>query len=136
MFDKTLVDEFEETLHFLFAHPEADTGRGRVQDEYFKLASHHLRRWSFQYFQKMSEKTTSLEELAEHLAERERARGKTQNAEQTADHERRIAITLYHVHVPKLQESGVVDFDARSKVIRYLGGPPRDNRFESIDASR
>ena len=136
MFDKTLVDEFEETLHFLFAHPEADTDRGTVQDEYVKFATHHLRRWSLQYFQEMPEKITSLEDLAEHLAERERECGKTRNAEQTADHERRVAISLYHVHIPKLQKSGVVDFDTRSKMIRYLDGPFGDNRLESIDTSR
>ncbi len=136
MVDKTLVTEFEEALEVLFSYPGTPTGRGDVQDEYFKLATHHLRRWSLQYFQGMSEKTISLENLAEHLAERERARDKTRSAEQTADHERRIAISLYHVHIPKLQESGVVDFDARSRMIRYLDGPFGDNRLESFATSR
>jgi len=34
-----------------------------------------------------------------------------------------IRIDLYHVHLPLLNEMGVIDFDYRSETVRYLSHP-------------
>lgn len=33
-----------------------------------------------------------------------------------------VAVSLHHVHLPKLQVSGLVDYDELSGCVRYLGG--------------
>ena len=35
------------------------------------------------------------------------------------DHRERVRTDLYHVHLPKLVDAGVLEFDCRSRTIRY-----------------
>lgn len=39
-----------------------------------------------------------------------------------------IAATVYHVHLPKMAEAGILEYDTRHQDIRYMGNP----RFEEV----
>lgn len=63
------------------------------------------------------EGTAAVEELVDRLVSREA----DLSDEQPADHRERVAAALYHNHLPRLDELGVVEFDRRSGVVRFRG---------------
>ena len=72
---------------------------------------HHLRREVVHYFENgTSDETASLEDLASHIAQR------------VPEMNQEIAtLHLAHIHVPKLQSYGWVEYDPRTQQIRYRG---------------
>ena len=34
-----------------------------------------------------------------------------------------VAVALYHTHIPRLEEAGLIEYDARSRTIRYREDP-------------
>lgn len=61
-----------------------------------------------------------IDELADHVAERSRRRGGPARAD-------RIEAALHHVHLPRLAERGVLEYDRRNGDVRYAG----DERLEA-----
>ena len=59
------------------------------------------------YFRDASEEHASLEDVATVLARRDHA------------DETQVAIRLHHVALPKLDDVGLVDYDARTETVRY-----------------
>lgn len=59
-----------------------------------------------------------LGELVDRVVEREVDAGV---ADGTEAHRQRVAVALHHRFLPKLSEAAVVDYDARSKTVRYWG---------------
>lgn len=59
--------------------------------------------------------TATVADLAEHVADR--------RADATGERpdEDDVLQTIHHVHVPKLADAGVVDYDPRSREVRYWG---------------
>ena len=48
--------------------------------------------------------------------------------DETADDRRHIAIKLHHVALPKLAETGFIDYDARTQTARACEHPPKEWR--------
>lgn len=65
-----------------------------------------------------------LDDLVNSIVEREVEAGV---ASDTEEHRRHVAIALHHKHLPKLADVAVIDYDARSKTVRYWG----DDRIEA-----
>lgn len=61
-----------------------------------------------------------LERLAAQVAETELLVAGS-GSEGPADHEQRIAISLHHVHLPKLASAGVIAYDTDERTCRYRG---------------
>ena len=84
-------------------------------DATLEILAHHDRRAIIDYLRDTDDQTATISELANHLA--------SQKAKQS--HERpgndHIRTTLHHIHMPKLVDAGIVDYDARSQEIRYWG---------------
>lgn len=40
-----------------------------------------------------------------------------------ADDRRRVEVALHHHELPKLEQVGVIEYDARSRTVRYRGHP-------------
>lgn len=79
------------------------------------LLANRERRLILDHLRDSTDSTATVGELVEHLLERK--------AQQTGerpgyDH---VMSTLHHVHVPKLVDSGVVEYDPRRQEIRYWG---------------
>lgn len=63
--------------------------------------------------------TRSIEEVREQVARWEADLGVRSDRE----HRRQLTVTLFHMHLPKLDRMGVLDFDQRTGTIRYHGHP-------------
>lgn len=64
----------------------------------------------------------SLEELARRIAERESQVGDAEAPESS-----HIGYELYHVHLPKFDEAGLVEFDADERTVRPRSIPPLED---------
>lgn len=58
-----------------------------------------------------------LDDLVDRVVERERAA----DHDVPEDHRQRIALSLHHVHLPRLYEANVVEYDWRNGTVRYEG---------------
>lgn len=82
-------------------------------DATLELLANYDRRCILEYLMESQHGTATVDELVEHLLEKQAER----TGERPAyDH---VLTTLHHIHVPKLVDAGVVEYDARSQEIRY-----------------
>ncbi|WP_247001802.1 DUF7344 domain-containing protein [Halosolutus gelatinilyticus] len=91
--------------------------RSRV-DELFDALSHRRRRLVL-YYLKANEQTT-LDELADWVATIE---ARPNGSEATAEQREAAAIDLFHIHLPKLADLKVIEYDRRSGDARYRDPP-------------
>lgn len=88
-----------------------DGGRPRPSGASRESGEH---RHVLSYLREKEGETASFVELVVHLAGEESSRGDASAVE-------RIAVALYYVHLPRLEEAGVVEYDRRSRTVRYRG---------------
>lgn len=79
-----------------------------------------LRRSVIAYFRNAPEDYAPVDDVAAALSRRDHA------------DETRIAIRLHHAALPKLDDVGVVDYDARTRTIRYRGHPDLEHLEGSL----
>jgi len=82
-------------------------------DSLYRSLAHQRRRHLLRYLQTAEESVIKLDTLVEDIVQKE-------SDSLTSDKES-IRIDLYHVHLPLLNEKGVIDFDHRSETVRYQG---------------
>lgn len=51
----------------------------------------------------------------------------------SADDRERVEVELRHAILPKLAEEGYVEYDARSRTVRYRGGPLLERVLDVVD---
>lgn len=94
-------------------------------DRIFDLLSSTRRRQILYYLHNQSEGVATIDELVEYVV--------VQEPEQWADahpHEREVETALHHVHLPKLIEYGVLEYDPRSQTVRYWSQPSLEEWLE------
>ncbi|WP_137283576.1 DUF7344 domain-containing protein [Halorussus salinisoli] len=102
------------------------TGVSLSLDATLELLAHYDRRAILGYLRDTSDDTATIDELVDHLV----AKKTEQTGEQPGrDH---VLSTLHHVHVPKLADAGVIDYDARNKEIRYWGSDRLEEWYDRI----
>lgn len=74
------------------------------------LANHHCRA-ILSDFQYSSDDVASVQDLANEISKQ--AHGGTEQ----------VTIQLHHSALPRLADAGVIDYDSRSKTVRYQGHP-------------
>lgn len=84
-------------------------------DATLALLSNFDRRCILSYLTDQSDGCATVDELVDYLVARKAERSGTRPSH---DH---VLTTLHHVHVPKLADAGVVEYDARSQEIRHRG---------------
>jgi hypothetical protein len=89
-------------------------------DECFELLSNHRRRFTLHYLRR-AENGTELGELAEHVAAWE---NEIPLEELSYDQRKRVYTSLQQVHLPRMDDIGVVEFDDREG--RVTMGPAAD----------
>ena len=87
----------------------------RPLNHVFKLLANRHRRHALSYLVGMDDDTATLGELCGYVAARHA------NAGTAPKHDDELAIGLHHIHLPKLEAAGVIEYDARSQTIRYHG---------------
>lgn len=90
--------------------------QGRTStDELHRLLTNSRRRLLLSYLTGRGDDPASVDDLVDAVAERERP------DPGPATHRDRIAIDLHHVHLPKLADVGVIDYDPVAGTVRYDG---------------
>jgi hypothetical protein len=85
-----------------------------TQDDVFEILSSPRRRYLLYYLRQRQE-PVELTDLAEHVAAWENG---IDPDELTTQERKRVYVSLYQTHVPKLDDAGVVDYDADSGMVR------------------
>ncbi|UPV76608.1 hypothetical protein M0R89_18925 (plasmid) [Halorussus limi] len=95
---------------------------GRSIDQLFETIADRRSRLVLSYFDSASVDAAELDDLVEYVAEREVASSSVDADAADEEYCRRVAISLHHNHLPKLSDDAFVDYDPRSKTVRYWGG--------------
>ena len=66
-----------------------------------------------------SEKSLEYEELVDRVTDRVRDDGTRQGS---AEHRQRVRIALHHSHLPKLDETGMIEYEAETGQVQFVGG--------------
>ncbi|WP_137283396.1 DUF7344 domain-containing protein [Halorussus salinisoli] len=90
------------------------SGRLPQLNQYFDALANERRRYALYYLSRHG--TASEEELARHVVARET--GRSPSALSEAEYERAIS-DLHHKHLPRLADYGLVEFDPRSRMVRF-----------------
>jgi hypothetical protein len=67
-----------------------------------------------------AQSVVTVEEIADELAADEGER-------------RRLALNCHHRHLPKLDDAGLIEYDARSNTVRYWGQPTLEKWLEHLE---
>lgn len=86
--------------------------------------SNESNRYVVEYFCTASENVASLEELAEYTV------GKHETAHSASS--QRVDLDLHHSGLPKLAAVGILDYDPRSKTVRWLSHSIVDVDFNHV----
>lgn len=81
-------------------------------DELLQLVAKRPRRQAIQHLRHGPTGRTTIDELVEVLAER----GPRDDESPDRKH---LAIQLYHIHLPKLADHGLVEFDPETRTVQY-----------------
>ena len=93
----------------------------------YNVLSNPLRRALLEYFHASDEKTASLEDLVSHV------RQYSFDARSVrSDDASFVRTQLHHVHLPKLDEHDVIEYDPRSSTVRYRPDPSFERGIEEI----
>lgn len=111
-------DENDETSATQADIPDAALSLNAI----LELLAHHHRRWILRVLSDASDHTATLDGLVEHLIKQETER----TGEQLGRDQ--IEMQLHHIHLPKLTEAGVIEYDTRSQELRYW----RHDRLEEF----
>jgi len=84
-----------------------------TQDDVFEILSSPRRRYLLHYLRQRQE-AVELTELAEHVAAWENG---VDPDELTTQERKRVYVSLYQTHVPKLDDAGLVDYDSESGMV-------------------
>lgn len=95
-------------------HPEEGLGLTTV----FELLASSRRRYALYRMHASRTGVVQMDDLVEHVAKLEADGNEAGN-----DHRDRIRIDLGHNHVPRLVEAGLVEYDQRSRTLRYRECP-------------
>jgi len=91
-------------------------------DELFELLSNARRRRVRSFLHEADDGAVALDELVDHVV-RQGTDGESGDREAAA-------VALHHVHLPKLADGGVIEYDSRTETVRYRGGPEHDRLRE------
>ena len=84
-------------------------------DALFEAFQQSRRRHAWHYMHSAVEDVFTLDELTDEVLRRE---GTPKPRDEDASD---LAVALHHVHLPKLDDAGLVDYDARDHLVRYSG---------------
>lgn len=100
------------------------------QDALFSLLSNPRRRFILQYLNRTGE-PIKLQDLATEVAAWE---NETDPEALTDKQQKRLYVSLYQTHIPKLEEAGIVDYDGDTGQIRLTGRGDDLNKYLDADA--
>jgi DNA-binding transcriptional ArsR family regulator len=103
---------------------------GLSQDTLFSLLSNQRRRFILQYLNRTGE-TIQLQDLATEVAAWE---NETEPEKLTDKQRKRLYVSLYQTHIPRLEEAGIIDYDRETGEIRLKNRDNDLDRYLDTDA--
>lgn len=100
------------------------------QDDLFSLLSNPRRRFILRHLDR-SEEPIQLQDLATEVAAWE---NETEPENLTDKQRKRVYVSLYQTHIPRLEEAGIVDHDGNTGEIRLTDGDTDIGRYLDEDA--
>lgn len=117
-------------MHGLDTMIDRKSDDGLSPDDSFEILSNARRRYMIDYLHQQGG-AESLSNIADHIAAREYD---TPVDQIDNDQRRRVYISLYQTHLPKLVEYGVVEYDEDEKIVGLTGRVADIDRFLYIDS--
>lgn len=113
-------------------YPLADGGSGSDDgsvsvDRVLELLSQYQRREMIRFLRESSDRVQSLDDVIDHLANAEKERFGTTPGR---DH---LLSVIVHIHGPKLEEAGLLEYDVRRGEIRYMPNERIERFLDRID---
>lgn len=93
--------------------------------EIFDLLSCTRRRYVAYYLYGIDGSAVAVDEVADYVHGIE-------GEEQVSDRRERVRVDLHHAQLPKLDECGAVDYDRRTRTVRYVGWTAFDDWVEWV----
>ena len=93
-------------------------------DIVFDLLADQRRRYALYYLYDVPDDVATVDEIATHVRRLEDDCGRPE------EHERHVLTALQHVHLPKLEDAGIVEHDSRSQTVRYWSRPSLEEWLE------
>ena len=94
------------------ANGARDIGRSQSLDQLFDLLGAMRRRFVLYYLNDVEAEVVPLAELVTHV------RDSGVRAAQVPTDRETIRLALHHVHLPKLEEAGLIEYDPRKEIVR------------------
>jgi|GEM_PF-1106659 len=69
-----------------------------------------------------SEKTLEFDVLVDRVADRVRDEDAKRESDESDEHRQRVRIALHHTHLPKLDEARIIDYEAETGNVQFVGG--------------
>ncbi|GAB7020269.1 DUF7344 domain-containing protein [Halostagnicola bangensis] len=91
-------------------------------DLVFDLLSVQRRRYGLYHLADQDDGIATFDELVDNIYTREDDHGE--------DHRLQIQTSLQHVHLPRLEDAGILEYDTRSDTIRYWEQPTLEEWLE------
>ena len=90
-------------------------------DEFLSTLANQHCRFVLSYFRDSSEEVASVDDLATAVSRRDSVDKK------------HVAIQFHHSALPKLEDAGIIDYDARTNTARYRGHSELENWYNYIE---
>lgn len=108
--DQQGIDEFSKP---------AERERPVSPDRILSVVGNEHRRAILNSLTRASEKTLEYDALVDRVADRI---GDEDTEGVSDEHRQRVRIALHHTHLPKLEEAGIIDYEAKTRHIKFVGG--------------
>lgn len=95
-------------------------------DAILDILAHHRRRILLEYLWEQPGNDASFKEVTEHILL------KVGQKQETKPNHNDIQIELQHQHLPKMEDTGVIEYDIRSQTIRYHENERLEIAYERI----
>jgi len=82
------------------------------------VANEH-RRATLNALDNASERTLEYDALVDRVTDRVRNEDPRRESE---EHRQRVRIALHHTHLPKLEEARIIDYEAKTGLVQFVGG--------------
>ncbi|TYT61888.1 DUF7344 domain-containing protein [Natrialba swarupiae] len=99
-------------------------------DVVFDLLSNHRRRYVLYFLYDRPDGVATLEEVTDNVVAFENREEGSELVSEIDRQKLEIRTELQHVHVPKLEDSGVLEYDRRSETVRYWTQPTLEEWLE------
>ena len=96
----------------------------------FDLLSNRCRRYMLYYLYDQRDGVATIEDVADHVVALEMQDDSADTEVSVDERVHGVRVELQHVHLPKLEDAGIIELDRRSETVRYWTQPSLEEWLE------